>query len=273
MKNFFLLFFLTFLVLSCSKKETFIPPEKVLPLNQLYNSAFKEYKKGSLTEAIDKFKILQINYPYSIWASRANLMVAYIYYDNGEYILSLENLKKFKEFYPTHKDLPYVEYLIGLCLYEQIETIARDQTNSKLALQQFTNVIKKYPKSSYAEEAEFKIDLIKEQLAGKEMYIARYYQKRKKWTPAISRLQNIVKKYDTTIFIEEALHRLVEINYYLGNIDLAKKYASILGFNHNDSSWYKKSYKIVGEKNYSIQKEIDKKKNKKKLLDMFKLSK
>lgn len=271
-KKLFLLFLIP-LFFACSSEQKFAVPEKVKPLNQLYSSAYDQYQKGNWSEAIDLFKKVQINYPYSAWATKSYLMNAYIYYESSEYILSLETSKKFKEFYPGHRDLPYVEYLIGLCLYEQIETVARDQTNTELALKQFKNVIKKYPNSSYAEEAELKIDLINEQMAGKEMYIARYYIKKKKWTSAILRLQNIIKKYDTTIFADEALHRMVEINYYLGNIDIAKKYAAILGYNYNDSNWYKKSYKIVENKDYKTKREKEKKKIKKKLLDMFKFSK
>jgi outer membrane protein assembly factor BamD len=274
-KKLFLLFFFILLLISCSVEQKFVPPKKVIPLNQLYKSAYKEYENGNWSVAIDQFKKVQINYPYSNWAAKAYLMTAYIYYESGEYISSLEITKKFKEFYPIHKDLPYVEFLIGLCFYEQIETIARDQTNTKLAIKQFKKLIKKYPNTYYAEESKFKIDLLNEQMAGKEMYIARYYIKRKKWTAAILRLHNVINKYETTVFIDEALHRMVEINYYLGNIDNAKKYAAILGYNFNTSDWYKKSYKIVGkkDKDYEDIKKIKKKKIKEKILEMFKFSK
>jgi outer membrane protein assembly factor BamD len=268
MKN---LFIITFLFLfGCSVDEKFVAPKKPQPIDKLYPSAINDFKKGEWSQSIEKLKQIHINYPYSEFAPQSILMIAYIYYESNEYILSLETIKKFKEFYPAHKNIDYADFLIGICLYEQIETVARNQQNTHLALKQFKKIVKKYPNSPYAEESELRIDLINEQLAGKEMYIARYYIKRKKWTAAILRLQNIIKKYDNTIFIDEALHRMVEVNYYFGNISEAKKYAAILGYNYNDSDWYKKSYRIVGKKNYKTQNEKEKNKIKKKLLDFFK---
>ena len=134
----------------------------------------------------------------------------------------------------------YVEYLIAICLFEQINLSSRDHTNTELSLKQFNKIIKNYPNTIYAEDLIVKKDLIIDQLAGKEMYVARYYQKKEKWLAALKRLKFILENYSTTVYIEEALHRLVEINYKIGNIDHAKKYASILGYNYNNSDWFKK---------------------------------
>ena len=149
--------------------------------------------------------------------------------------------------------------MIAICLFEQININSKDQTYTRLALEQFNKILKKYPNTTYAEDAKFKIDLTYNQLAGKDMYVARYYQKKGYWSAAIGRLNSILKNYQTTIYIEEALHRLVEINYRIGNIDSAKKYASILGYNFNDSDWFKKSYTIVVDKDFVVQ-QVNKKK-------------
>ena len=149
-------------------------------------------------------------------------------------------------------------------MFEQINFVAQSQENTELALKQFRKILLNYPNSPYATDARFKIDLIHEQMAAKEMYLARYYAKKEKWLPALYRLNNIFKNYQTTIFIEEALHRLVEIHYSIGNIDSAKKYASILGYNYNDSDWYKKSYNIVEGHEHSIRKSKAEKKLKRK---------
>lgn len=186
-------------------------------------------------------------------------MRSYIYYDSSEYIAALTNLQKFKKRYAGNDNYVYAEYLIALCLFEQINFASLSQENTELALKQFEKIIKNYPNTKYATDSKFKIDLINEQFAAKEMYLARYYIKRERLLPAMYRLNNIVNNYQTTIFIEEALHRLVEINYYIGNIKSAKRYAAILGYNYNDSDWYKKSYNIVEGTNIPIEKQKTKK--------------
>lgn len=144
-------------------------------------------------------------------------------------------------------------------MFEQINFVALSQEPTTLALRQFEKVIQNYPKSEYASDAKFKIDLIRDQLAAKEMYIGRYYAKRNKWIPALQKFNNVLKNYENTIYIEEALHRLVEINYAIGNIPAARKYASILGYNYNDTDWYKKSYNIVEGANIPLEKAKQKK--------------
>ena len=198
-------------------------------------------------------------------------MRAYMYYDVGDYVAALTHLQRFKQRNSGSKNLQYVEYLIGICMFEQINYISLTQEPTELALRQFEKIISNYPSSSYATDAKFKIDLINEQKAGKEMYLARYYAKKEMWLPALYRLNNVFKDYQSTVFIEEALHRLVEIHYKIGNIETAKKYASILGYNYNDSDWYKKSYNIIEGTNILMDKTKQKKSLKERLKKLIRL--
>jgi len=263
MKNFFvtiILIFASFFLINCSfKNENLIKPKKTIPLELLYKEAYKNFEQGKYQDAVELFQEVEKNYGYTEWAAKALLLKSYIYYDSSRYVEALENLKNFKKLYSGNSELAYVEYLIAICLFEQINISARDQTNTRLSFQQFNKVIKNYPNTPYAEDLKLKLDLINDQLAGKEMYVARYYQKREKWLAALKRLTNILEKYQTTIYIEEALHRMVEIHYKIGNIEAAKKYASILGYNFNDSDWFKKSYTIVVDKDFVVQQKNTKK--------------
>ena len=263
MKNFavtIILILASFFLINCSSKnENLIKPKKTIPLELLYKEAYKNFEQGKYQDAVELFQEVEKNYGYTEWAAKALLLKSYIYYDSSRYVEALENLKNFKKLYSGNSELAYVEYLIAICLFEQINISARDQTNTRLSFQQFNKVIKNYPNTPYAEDLKLKLDLINDQLAGKEMYVARYYQKREKWLAALKRLTNILEKYQTTIYIEEALHRMVEIHYKIGNIEAAKKYASILGYNFNDSDWFKKSYTIVVDKNFVVQQKNTKK--------------
>ena len=246
---------ISFFFTNCSLKnnDNLIKPKKVIPLELLYNLAYKNFEEGNYNDAIKLFEEVEKNYSYTAWAPKAILLKSYIYYDTSKYIEALENLKKYKKLYPANKEIMYVEYMIAICLFEQINVNKRDQTNTELSLIQFKKVIKKFPNSIYSDDLKLKLDLIYDQLAGKEMQVARYYQKREKWLAALKRLTNILENYQTTIYIEEALHRMVEINYKIGNIEAAKKYASILGYNFNDSDWFKKSYTIVVDKDFVVK--------------------
>ena len=254
-KNFIKIFFLLFLLVnfSCSaEKKKNIQKQKIIPLEILYKEAYDNFINGNHNRAVEIFEKVEKDYSYSEWASKSLIMRSYIYYENLEYVKALTNLQLFKKRYAGNKNIIYAEYLIALCLFEQINISSLSQENTELALKQFKKLMENYPKSDYAADAKLKIDLINQQFASKEMYLARYYAKREKWTAAIYRLNNIVKNYQTTVFIEEALHRLVEIHYRIGNIDEAKKYASILGYNYNTSDWYKKSYNIVESSNITL---------------------
>ena len=276
MKNFpkkiILFLLLTSLIfISCSRNEGKIKkPEEVPPLRILYNAAFKNYQDGDWGEAIDLFKKVETKYSFSDWAPRATLMIIYIYYEAGEYVETLEYIKKYKNINQGSQYNEYVDYITGLVFYEQISIPARDQTYAKKSLELFNELLKNYPNTIYRQDIIFKIDLIKEQLAGKEMYLARYYMKKEKWVAAIKRLKIILDDYPNTNYTIETLHRLVEIYYKLGNLKESKKYAVILGYNFNDSDWYKKSYKLVGNKDYeNIKKKqkIDLKEKIKKILN------
>jgi outer membrane protein assembly factor BamD len=257
---------------SSKNKTIFAEPKTAIPLEKLYAEAYLNYKNNKYQDAVELFEEVEKNYSFNTeWASKSLLMRGYIYYEVSKYVESLEILKKFKTRYAGNKNMDYVEYLMAICLFEQINIIPLSQENTLLAERQFKKIILNYPTSNYAEDAKFKLDLIQDQLAGKEMYVARYYIKRNKWGPALIRLNRIVKEYETTIYIEEALHRLVEIHYKLGNIPVARRYASILGYNYNDSNWYKKSYNIVENKNLPIEKEKQKKSLKEKLIKIIKL--
>lgn len=268
--KFYLIAIISILLFSCNKDSNKITkPAEIPSLNILYNSAFQSYENGQPNEAIKLFQTVETRYSFTEWAERATIMIIYIYFETSEYVKSLEYIDKYLKFYPSSKNIEYAKFIKALCFYEQIDVVSRDQTYAKVALKQFNEIIDEFPNSIYADDAKYKIDLINEQLAGKEMYLARYYMKKSKWIPAIKRLKIILDIYSSTVFTTEALHRLVEIYYKLGNIKEAKKYAAILGYNFNDSDWYKKSYKIVGNKNYIINKEFQKKKLKDRIKKLF----
>ncbi len=266
------IFFIFLFLLSCSKKNKIQKPEKLPSENILYSTAIDYYEKGKWSESIQLLNKIEINYAFSDYAPKATLMIIYIYYESGELVKTLENAKRFKKNYPSHKNLDYVDYIIGLSMYEEINTGSKDPTNARLALKQFKKIQKIYPKSVYSDDIKNKIFVINEQLASKEMYIARYYMERSRWLSAIKRLKRILDNYENTVYVKEALHRLVEIYYKLGNITEAKKYASILGYNFNDSDWYKKSYKIIVDKNYEIEKKNSRKSLKEKIIKLLKFS-
>ena len=276
-QNFFykyLLIVSLFFFYSCSpnEKTIFAEPKKTIPLDKLYAAAYQNFESNQYQDAIELFEEVEKNYSFNTeWASKSLLMRGYINYEVSRYVEALEILKKFKTRYAGNKNMDYVEYLMAMCLFEQINIIALSQENTLIAERQFKKTILKYPSSKYAEDSKFKLDLIQDQLAGKEMYVGRYYAKREKWFPALVRFNRVIKLYDTTAYVEEALHRLVEIHYKLGNIPAARKYASILGYNYNDSDWYKKSYNIVKKKNFFIEKEKRKKSLKEKLKKIIKL--
>lgn len=264
-----------FILNGCSsKKKNEIPkPEAIPNVEDLYKTAYENYIEGKYKDSLKLYKKIETRYSFSDYAPRSLIMIMFIYYENNDEYNTLEYANKFKKLFPLHKNISYVDFIVASVFYERIQVISKDQTYTKIALKKFEDIIKKYPNSIYAEEAKYKIDLIKEQLAGKEIYIARYYMNKSKWIAAIKRLNIIINDYSSTIYIKEALHRLVEIYYYLGNINEAKKYAAILGYNFNDSDWYKKTYKIVADQNYAAQNIKTKRKLKDRLLQLFKFSK
>ena len=207
---------LSFLLLSCSKDQSrnilTEPTEEEIAL-ALYEEAVESLKSGDAFFATKKFREVESLMPQSKWAIKASLMAAYSEYSRNSYSSSVFSLERHIKNYPTDKNLPYAHYLIAICYYEQILDEKKDIEPLLRAKEKFEFIIKKYPYTDYATDARFKIDLIVDQLAAKEMYIARFYMQTEKWIPAINRLKGIVENYDKTVFIEEALHRLVEVYY------------------------------------------------------------
>ena len=255
------------LIISCSKNlpEKKITAEKEMEFQMIeaYNEGLKELERGDALFAAKKFNEAEILFPQSDYAPRAALMAAYSYYSQDYYGDAIAELDRFIRVYPNHPRNDYAEYLLGLCFYEQIVDEKKDLQSITDAKITFQNLIKKYPKTDFAIDANYKLDLINDILAAKEIYIGRYYMEKKKWIPAINRFRSIIDQYDTTIYVEEALYRLVEIYYIIGLEDEAKRYANLLGYNYKSSKWYEKSYSIFNkiyaknkEKNIKNQKGI-----------------
>ncbi len=234
-----------------------------------YNAAYKALTEGDPFFAAKKFLEAELLYPQSIWAPRSALMASYSYYMQNYYTEAMLNLERYLKTYPNDKNLSYAHYLIAMCHYESIEDEKRDSGPLFKAKEKFDFIVEKYPNSDFAIDANFKLNLIQDILASKEMYLGRHYIKSSKWIAAINRFKFVIKEYDQTIFVEEALHRLVEINYKLGLIEESQKYANILGYNYLSSEWYKKSYKVFNQ-NYSVQLNQKIKKDKKGVLKKFK---
>ena len=255
------------LMISCSKnvpeKKITVEKEMELQMIEAYNEGLKELERGDVLFAAKKFNEAEILFPQSDYAPRAALMAAYSYYSQDYYGDAIAEIDRFIRVYPNHPRIDYAEYLLGLCFYEQIVDEKKDLQSITDAKITFQNLIKKYPKTDFAIDANYKLDLINDILAAKEIYIGRYYMEKKKWIPAINRFRSIIDQYDTTIYVEEALYRLVEIYYIIGLEDEAKRYANLLGYNYKSSEWYEKSYSIFNkiyaknkEKNIKNQKGI-----------------
>ncbi len=234
-----------------------------------YNEAYKSLNEGDPFFAAKKFLEAEISYPQSKWAPKSALMVSYSYYLQNYYREAITNLERYLKTYPNDENIPYAHYLIAMCYFESIVDEKRDSASIIKAKNKFEFIVNNYPASEFSLDANFKIDLLEDLLASKEMYIARHYIKKGKWIAASNRLKNVVSEYNETIFIEEALHRLVEIHYNLGLVSEAEKYAKILGYNYLSSKWYKKTYKIFNE-SYSVNFDEELKKDKNKLTERFK---
>ena len=267
MKNYlkYILIIFILVLTSCKneKKEVSVIEETSIDLQmiQAYNEGLKNLELGDAIVAAKKFNEAEILFPQSKWAPRASLMSAYSYYSQEYFSNAIGELERFLETYPSHERVGYAYYLLGICYYDQIVDEKRDLKVIEDAKKNFEKVIKDYPKSDFAIDSEYKLELIEEILASKEMYLARYYIEREKWIPAINRYKKVLENYERTIFIEEALHRLVELHYKIGMIDESKKYASLLGYNYQSSKWYQESYKIFN-KNYNKKIKVEKRKKK-----------
>ena len=250
-KVFLILLLSVFLLLACSKKDnTKIvsqPTEKEMVV-AIYAEGVDALKKGDAFYAAKKFKEAESLLPQSEWAAKASLMASYAEYSRNAFSNSIFGLERHIANYPADKNIPYAHYLIAICYYEQILDEKKDLQPLVQAKEKFEFIMLTYPETDYATDARFKLDLIIDQLAAKEMSIARYYMKTEKWIPALNRLKIVVEKYDRTVFVEEALHRLVEVYYKIGLVEEAKQAAAILGYNYQSGTWYARSYKVFNKK-------------------------
>jgi len=255
--NFILIILISFFSVSCSKDvvEKSIIKEKNMELQMIdaYKEGLNELENGDALFAAKKFNEAEVLFPQSDFAPKAALMAAYSYYSQNYYGDAIAELERFIKIYPNHYNISYAEYLLGLSFYEQIIDEKKDLQSIENAKNIFLDLVEKYPNTDFAMDANFKLDLINDVLAAKEIYIGRYYFDKKKWISAINRFRTITDDYDSTIYVEEALHRLVEIYYIIGLEDESKKYANLLGYNYMSSKWYEKSYSIF-DKSYEENK-------------------
>ena len=267
--NKFFFIFVIILFSGCSsqeKKNVSIVSEDQIELQMIeaYNAGIKAFDSEDFLTAANKFNEAELLFPQSDWAPKASLMAAYSYYYDDYNNDAIYQLELFIKTYPKDERVSYANYLLAMSHYNKIVDEKKDLGPLMESKEKFEFVIKNYPNTDFALDSNFKLDLIQETLASKEMYIAKYYIKKEKWIAAINRLKSIVDNYETTIFIEEALHRLVEIYYKIGLIEESKKYANLLGYNYASSDWYKNSYKVFNKEYENPYKKIEKsKKNKK----------
>ena len=271
--NLFVRLFIILLVIlptACNKKQELVDPIKDTSLDlqmiEAYKKGLEELEKGQALIAAKKFNEAEILFPQSQWAPRSALMSAYSYFDFGYYGESIDEVNRFLKTYPNSDRKNYAYYLKAMSYYNQIVDEKKDLGPIIEAKESFQLIILQYPNSEYAMDAEFKLELIEEILAAKEMYIGRFYLKKEKWIPAINRFKKVVEDFETTIFAEEALHRLVEVYYKIGLVEESKKYAITLGYNYQSGEWYENSYQVFN-KNY---KKIRKKKQDKKSKSLIK---
>ena len=259
-----LLFFFLIIISSCSSKKdkiSILEDENLeLQMIDAYKEAYEELEKGDVIYAAKKFNEAELLYPQSEWAPKSVLLAAYSYYSQNYYDEALSELNRFFKKYPKHKNIDYAHFLYAMCYYENIIDEKKDLEPLLISKKRFQFIVQNFPGTDFAQDAKFKINLINDVLASKEMYLGKYYIKKKKWVAAINRFQNILEQYGTTIYVEEALHRLVETNYKIGLIEEAEKYANLLGYNYQSSQWYEQSYKIFN-KEYQTSLQIKKDKD------------
>ena len=226
-----------------------------------YNEGVEALNSGDASYAAKKFNEAELLFPQSKWAPKASLMAAYAYWAQEDYSNSINELERFIKLYSDNQNLDYAYYLLAICYYDSIEDEKKDLKYLLDSKKYFQIVLDKFPNTDFSLDAKYKLDLINDFMAAKELYIARHYMKKQKWIAAINRLKNILNDYDTTIYIEEVLHRLVEVHYIIGLENEAKKYAKMLGYNYKTSRWYEESYRIFNKDYENINKT---KQNKKK---------
>ena len=268
------LIILVLLFNSCSgnkQEETSILKEDNLELEmiEIYKQGVKALEKGDVLYAAKKFNESELLYPQSNWAPKSSLMASYAYYSYGYFSDSIYELKRFIKLYSKHENLDYAYYLLAMNYYDSIVDEKKDLKPLIEAKKYFKFIIINYPNTDFALDAKYKLDLIHDILAAKEMFIARHYMKKAKWIAAINRFKKVINDYNSTIYVEEALHRLVEIHYKIGLLSESKKYANTLGYNYLSSEWYKESYRVFN-KDYKVQKKVIKKTRRNKLVEKIK---
>ena len=272
MNHIFKFIIILFFLFSCSSKEE----EKISVLSdkemetqmiEAYEEGLRELEKGDVIYATRRFNEAELLYPQSEWASKSILMSAYAFYSQNYYERSIFELDRFISKYPKHKNIDYAYFLLAMNHYENIIDEKKDLEPLLLSKEKFEYIVKNFPETDFAQDSIYKIALIQDVLASKEMHIGKYYLKRKKWIAAINRFKTVLSDYETTVYVEEALHRLVETYYRIGLVDEAEKYANVLGYNYQSSKWYEQSYKIFNKKYATLQ---DSKKDKKSILKRFK---
>jgi len=278
MKSLFLKFLLIILLFNgCSNKDekVSIIEEKDIELQMIdaYKKGISAMKDGDVLFAVKNFNEAELLFPQSEWAPKSSLMAAYAYYSQNYYIDAINEIERFLKTYPNSKRLNYANFLLGMCYYESIIDERKDLKPLIKAKEIFTFVVDAYPASDFAMDAQFKLELIEDILASKEMYVGKHYIKKEKWIAAINRFKVVINEYDTTVYAEEALHRLVEVHYKIGLTEEAKKYAKVLGYNYDSSEWYKQSYVIFNKDYVNPISKIKKEKKgfiKRKFLGLFK---
>ena len=257
-------------ITACSKEDKKISVIKEQDIEKQMVSAYYEgleaLEAGDSLYAAKKFNEAELLFPQSVWAERSAIMAGYSYYVQDYLGDAIYIFEQFIKTYPNSEKISYAEYLIAICYYEKIVDEKKDLEPLIEAQKRFKIILDKYPNSDFSLDASFKLDLIENVLSSKEMYIAKHYIKKEKWIPAINRLKKIVTDYETSIYVEEALLRLVEVYYSIGLVEESKKYAAILGYNYLSGEWYKQSYRIFN-KDYEI---VVKKIKKKKKISIFK---
>tara|TARA_B100000795_G_scaffold152074_1_gene113931 strand:- start:993 stop:1826 length:834 start_codon:yes stop_codon:yes gene_type:complete len=270
-------FYRTLLILalsitSCAKEKKEISllkeNDQELEMISAYKEGFVFLSKGDHFYAAKKFLEAELLYPQSEWAARSALMASYAYYLQDNYTEARSNLQRYIKSYPNDERKAYGHFLLAMCYYETIEDEKKDLAPLIIAKEEFNFILSNFPNTDFAIDSQFKLDLINDVLASKEMYIGRHYIKKEKWIPAINRFKNIINDYDTSIYTEEALLRLVEIHYHIGLVEESKRYAILLGYNYQSSEWYKKSYKLFNK--YETKSIQNSKKEKNIIIEKFK---
>ena len=269
----FIIFTFIIILSSCGggkEKVSIIEEEDIdLQMVDAFRKGYEALQDGDVLFAAKKFNEAELLYPQSIWAPKSSLMAAYAYYSQDYYFDAIIELKRFIKTYPNDKNISYAHFLLGMCFYENIIDEKKDIEPLIKAEDKFNFIVKTYPDTDFALDAKFKLELIKDLMAAKEMYIGRYYIKKEKWIAAINRFKTVVNDYDTTVYIEEALHRLVEIHYKLGLKPESEKYAQLLGYNYQSSEWYSETYSLFN-KQYEKELKIKKDQNRNFIIRKFK---